>query len=348
MTRVGADAEGIMSEKQKLIIDCDVGTDDAVAMLGLLLADRIDVIGITTVHGNLPVEQTTQNALSIVELVGQDIPVYAGCPHALTHGLFPGRTQNTLCQTTRKEYRGQPLRIHEPSLGLPTGGRTAEREHAVSFLVRTLCESTEPIDICAIGPLTNLAAAFILAPEVAKKIGTLYIMGGGIHIGNRTPVAEANFADDAEAAAKVMLSGANLLIGPIEANEIGATYRLADIEAIEALGSKTGAFVGALLRRWLWRCDMLWAPGFDLPPYQCMPDSSCCIHDWAAVAPAIDPATVTDVRREVCRVDCSGGMADGQLVIDRRGYGFAPNAAVVYNMDEARCKGLLLSLLAKC
>lgn len=337
-----------MAKKRKLIIDCDIGTDDAVAMLGLLLADNIDVIGITTVHGNLPVKLTTQNALSLTELVGQSIPVYAGCPHALTHGLYPGRAQNTLCQTTCKEYRGQPLRIHEPSLGLPIGGRTAEREHAVSFLVRTLRETDEPIDLCAIGPLTNVAAALILAPEIAEKIGTLYVMGGGIRIGNRTPVAEANFVDDAEAAAKVMLSGANLLIGPIEANEIGATYRLADIEAIEALGTKAGAFVGALLRRWLWRCDMLWTPGFDLPPYQFSPGSSCCVHDWAAVAPAIDPATVTDVRREVCRVDCSGGMADGQLVIDRRGYGFVDNASVVYSMDESRCKSLLLSLLAKC
>ena len=95
-------------------------------------------------------------------------------------------------------------------------------------------------------------------------------------------------------------------------------------------------------------CDMLWTPGFDLPPYQFTSDSSCCVHDWAAVAPAIDPATATDVRCEVCRVDCSGGMADGQLVIDRRGYGFARNAAVVYNMDEPRCKSLLLSLLANC
>ena len=71
------------------------------------------------------------------------------------------------------------------------------------------------------------------------------------------------------------------------------------------------------------------------------------MHDWAAVVPAIDPATVTDARAEVCRVDCSGGMADGQLIIDRRGYFTAPNATVVYDMDEKRCKQLLLELLAK-
>lgn len=337
-----------MSElKRNMIIDCDTGTDDAVAVLGLLLAENINVLAITSVHGNLTVEQATQNNLSLVELLGLEVPVYQGCPESLTAGLFPGRTQNTLCQTIRKEYNGEPLRIHEPSLGLPTGGRRAEKEHAVSYLVRTLREAEEPIDICAVGPLTNIAAALILAPEIAKKIGTLYIMGGGIYIGNRTPVAEANFVDDAEAAAKVMLSGVNMLIGPIEGNEAGATYTLKDIEEIEALGTAPARFVGELLRRFIWRCDCLWKPGFDKAPYTVEPDSSCCVHDWAAVAPAIDPATATDVRKELCRVDCSGGMADGQLVIDRRGYYLEPNASIVYSMDESRCKKLLLSLLAK-
>lgn len=337
-----------MSElKRKMIIDCDTGTDDAVAVLGLLLADNIDVIGITSVHGNLTVEEATQNNLSLVNLLGMDVPVYQGCPHALTAGLFPGRTMNTICQTIRKEYQGEVLKIHEPSLGLDAGDRKPEKEHAVSFLVRTLRDAAETIDICAVGPLTNIAAALTMAPDIAQKIGTLYIMGGGIYTGNRTPVGEANFVDDPEAAAKVMLSGANILLGPIEANEAGATYGLADVEAIEALGTKTAAFVGALLRRFLWRCDYLWTPNFDRPPYEFEPTSTCCIHDWAAVAPAIDPETVTDAREEVCRVDCSGGMADGQLIIDRRGSYAKPNATVVYDMDGDRCKKLLLSLLAK-
>lgn len=337
-----------MSEtKRRMIIDCDTGTDDAVALLGLLLADNIDVLAITCVHGNLTVEESTRNTLSLVNFLNLPVPVYQGCPHALTKGLFPGRTLNTLCQQVKKEYQGQPLRIHEPSLGLDVGSRRAEPEHAVSYLVRTLRQASEPIDICAVGPLTNIAAALILAPEIADKIGTLYIMGGGIYIGNRTPVAEANFADDPEAAARVLISGVNMLIGPIEGNVAGATYGRKDIEAIEALNTRSSAFVGALLRRFIWRCDYLWKPGFDQPPYVVEEDSTCCVHDWAAVAPAIDPATASEVRKEVCRVDCSGGMADGQLVIDRRGYFTEPNASIVYNMDERRCKDLLLSLLAK-
>ena len=125
------------------------------------------------------------------------------------------------------------------------------------------------------------------------------------------------------------------------------TYTLQDVEEIEAIGTETARFVGALIRRFLWRCDYLWKPGFDLPPYTVEPGTSCCIHDWAAVAPAIDPLTATDIRKELCRVDCSGGMADGQMVIDRRGYYLEPNASIVYDMDEKRCKELLKSLLAK-
>ena len=136
-----------MSElKRKLIIDCDTGTDDAVAVLGLLLADNIDVIGITSVHGNLTVDEAVQNNLALVNLVEMDVPVYRGCPHSLTEGLFPGRTMNTICQTIRKEYNGELVKIHEPSIGLPVGDRKAEEEHAVSYLVRTLREAEEPID----------------------------------------------------------------------------------------------------------------------------------------------------------------------------------------------------------
>lgn len=337
-----------MSElkKRKVIIDCDTGTDDAVAVIALLLAENVEVIGITSVFGNLPVEYTAKNNLSLVHFLHRDIPVYVGCPHALTEGLFPGRTLNTLTQCTRKKYQDQEVRIHEESLGLDDGGRLPKNEHAVSYIVRTLQEAEEPIDICAIGPLTNLAAAFILAPEISQKIGTLYIMGGGIHMGNRTPVAEANFADDPEAAARVLLSGANILLSPIEANERGATYSVADIKRIEEVGGDVAKFVGALLRRFVWRCCYLWEPGFAMPPYELGENASCCVHDWAAVAPLIDPATVTDAREEVCRVDCSGGMADGQLIIDRRGYYRDTNVTVVYDMDDKRCRELLLKLLS--
>ncbi len=327
-----------MENKRKLIFDCDTGTDDAVALTALLLADNVDVIGITSVHGNRPVENTTDNNLRLVEFLGKDVPVYKGCAAALVRGLTAGRDYNTRMQRVRAVVDGEEIRIHEATLKLPAATQKAEPPHACAFIVDTLRATEEPIDIAAVGPLTNIAVALRMAPEIAKKIGTLYIMGGGLYKGNRTPVAEANFYDDPEAAEIVLTSGANILLGPIEGNVAGATYTLGDIAAIEALGTRTALWTGRLLRDFIDRCRILF--GGD-------PDS-CCIHDYAAVAPVIDPLTATDVRREICRVDFSGGMADGQLVVDRRGAPAGDSAvSVVYDMDAARVHALLLSLLKR-
>ena len=329
---------------RKIIIDCDTGTDDAIAVLGLLLAKNTDVMAITAVHGNISVEDSADNDLQIIDFLGLDIPVYKGCDRAMVRHLTPGRSLNTLTQRGEREFEGESIRIHERDIKLTKHNRRAEEEHAVSYLVRTLKNAKEPIDICATGPLTNLAMAITMQPDIVKNIGTIFIMGGGIYRGNRTPVGEANFVDDPEAAEIVMKSGAKMVIGPIEGNESGATYTLKDIEDIEAIGNETALFAGQLLRRFIWRCGMLWDAGFDYPRYEFPKDASCCVHDWAAVAPAIDEKTITQSRMDVCRVDFSGGMSDGQLVIDRRGGG-VPNAEVVYEMDEKRCKGLLLELL---
>ncbi|MEA4911095.1 MAG: nucleoside hydrolase [Oscillospiraceae bacterium] len=324
--------------KRKLIFDCDTGTDDAVALTALLLSDTVDIVGVTSVHGNRPVENTTDNNLRLVEFLGMDVPVYKGCAAALVRDLTAGREYNTRMQRVRAVVDGEEIRIHEATLKLPAAAKRAQPQHACAFIVDTLRAAKEPIDVAAVGPLTNIAVALRMAPEIAQKIGTLYIMGGGLYTGNRTPVAEANFYDDPEAAEIVLTSGINILLGPIEGNVAGATYTLDDIAAIEALGTKTALWTGRLLRDFIERCRILF--GGD--------PTSCCIHDYAAVAPAIDPATATDVRREICRVDFSGGMADGQLVVDRRG---APAddspVRIVYAMDSARTHALLLSLLKK-
>jgi len=330
---------------RKAIVDCDTGTDDAVALIGLLLAKDIEVIGITTVHGNLPVGCCADNSLQITEFLGKDIPVYIGCAGPLVKKLTPGRTLNTLTQTVRREYGGQEIRIHERDIGLLRTSRKPQDEHAVSYIVRTLKQTKEPIDIFALGPLTNIAAALIMSPEIIKGIGTIYIMGGALHCGNRTPVGEANFVDDPEAAETVLISGANILICPLEATAQGATYNEDDISRIEACGNETSRFIGALLRRFIWRCGMLWDQDFEYPPYEFPEDASCCVHDWAAVAPAIDMSVVSRKSEEICHVDFSGGMSDGQLVIDRRGYGGNANAQIVHDMDGSKCKALLLELI---
>ena len=324
-------------EKRKVIFDCDIGTDDAVALTSLILADNVDVIGVTCVHGNQPVEYTTDNALRLLHFLGRDdIPVFKGCGKAMTRSLTAGREKNTIMQRIHAVIDGEEITIHEKTLPLPEAERTFDRRHACSFIVDTLREAEEPVDICAVGPLTNIGIALRMAPEIAYKIGTLYIMGGALYTGNRTPVAEANFYDDPEAAEIVLTSGANILLGPIEGNISGATYTQEDIDKIEAVGSRTSSFIAEILRSFVRRCQILFAPDVD----------SCCIHDYAAVAPLILPETATDITREICRVDFYGGMSDGQLVVDRRGAP-ADNSTVriVNSMDSGKTHDLLLKLL---
>lgn len=325
-------------DKRKLIIDCDTGTDDAVAIMALLLCERFEVLGITAVHGNQPVENTADNNLRLLDWLGFDVPVYQGCACALVRGLSRGRELNTRMQRIGRVVDGKEIKIHEKTLLLPAPHSRLQQKHACAFLVDTLRAAKEPVDIVALGPLTNLAVALRMAPEIAGKIGTLCIMGGGLRMGNRTPVAEANFYDDPEAAEIVLTSGAEILLNPIEANLAGATCGPAEFDAMERLGNETGRWTAGLLRDFVWRCQMLFSPE----------ETSCCIHDYAAAATLIDPATATDVRREICRVDFSGGMADGQLVIDRRGYDTADSTVrVVYDMDAEKTKKLLLDLLKK-
>ena len=324
-------------DKRKVIFDGDTGTDDAVALIALLLADNVDVIGITSVHGNRPVNNTTDNNLRVVQFMGKEIPVYKGCGQAMVRHLTPGRDKNTIMQKLKAIVDGKEIRIHDATLDLPAPAKSEERMHACAYLVDTLMHADTPIDIVAVGPLTNIGMALTMQPEIVKNIGTIYIMGGGLYKGNRTPVAEANFYDDPEAAEIVLNCGAHVLLNPIEPNVEAATYTKADVEDLKAIGTKSALFVADLIEKFLWRSLHLFGD-----------DSEVCIHDYAAAAPLIDPATVTETKREVCHVDFYGGMSDGMLVVDRRQ---APNeknpVEVVYHMDGERTHKLLSDLLKK-
>ena len=323
-------------EKKKVIFDCDIGCDDAVALAALLMADNVDVTAVTTVFGNRPVDNTTDNALRLISFMGKDIPVYRGCNTPIVRTLTRGRDLNTRMERIRMVVDGQEITIHEATLPLPESKRREEAKHACSYLIETLMNSDEKIDICATGPLTNIAMALRLEPRIAEKIGTLYIMGGGLYIGNRTPVAEANFYDDPEAAEIVLTSGIEIVLAPIEGCHSGATYTQDDIDEIDSVGTPLAHFLAEELRNFIKRCQILFAPDED----------SCCIYDYAAAMPLIDASSVTDLRREICRVDFYGGMADGQLVVDRRGFDADHSSVqIIYEMDDKKVHNTLLKLL---
>lgn len=323
-------------EKRKVIFDCDIGCDDAVALIALLLSENVEVMAITCVKGNVGVKDVVNNALKVSHLCKKDIPVYEGCSEPMVRDLLKGREHNTLMQRVKMEIDGKQILIHDPSFPLPLPERKVEEKHACSYIIDTLRNTKEKIDICAVGPLTNIAMALRLDPTIVNNIETIYIMGGGLYIGNRTPLAEANFYDDPEAAEIVLTSGAHIVLCPIEACEMGGTYDQKDLQDIKDTDNKIADFLYEELQGYINRCNILFKGDVQ----------SCCVYDYVAVAPLIDESIITEMHRDVAHVDISAGMADGQLVIDRRGMFKAEKPIdIIYKADADKLHKILLDLL---
>ena len=323
--------------KKKVIFDTDIGTDDAVALTTLLLSDKYDVIGITTTHGNQPVNNTTNNALRLVEYLGYDIPVYKGCSKPMVRGLFKGRKFNTIQEPLEKIVDGEKITIHAEHICLPETTRKCEDKHACSFIVDTLRNTNEKITICAIGPLTNIGMAFSMDHSLYEKVDTIYIMGGGIYKGNRTPVAEANFYDDPEAAEIVLNSGCNVVLATLEGCETMRKFDSKTIEDLRKINNKASLFLADEIKDYLRREQILFGD-------MCTEDT---IYDLGAVIPMIDESLVIDSKKEIAHVDCSGGMADGALICDRRGFVESDTKVeVIYEIDKEKSYQTFLDIIS--
>lgn len=187
-----------MPVKHHIIIDTDPGIDDALAMLLAMSSPEIDILGVTTVAGNKPVDVTTNNALSIAALSPHHhVDVYRGCPHPLTTKAVPDHDFHGADGLGDIELQRSP--------------RTVGDKHAVDFLVDTvMAHPPDTVTLCAIAPLTNIATACRKSPRFAQRLGAIYIMGGG----RTLDAAEFNFRVDPDAAAIVLASGAGIrLIG---------------------------------------------------------------------------------------------------------------------------------------
>lgn len=180
-------------EKTKIILDCDPGHDDAVAIILAGKNPKVDLLGITIVSGNQTLDKTVRNALNVTQHLGIDVPVYGGCSEPMVR---------------KKVVAGD---IHGES-GLdgpvfPPLERKAEPEHAVNFIIKTLMESEGDITVVTTGPMTNLAMAMRMEPNIVPKIKQIVLMGGAIANGNVSPAAEFNIMADAEAAYVCFTSG---------------------------------------------------------------------------------------------------------------------------------------------
>ena len=306
----------------KIIIDTDPGQDDAVAMLLALASPEIEVLGITTVGGNVPLELTSRNARMICELAGRaDVPVVAG--HA-------GPADRPLVTA---EY------VHG-STGLDGSGLTAPTMpvtpgHAVDWLEETIGESRPgEITLCTLGPLTNVGDLLGRRPELARHLSGIVMMGGGyFEGGNVTPAAEFNIFVDPPAAATVFACGADLTLLPLDVTHqvLSTATRLA---AIEELGSPVGSAVAGMLR---------FSERYDEAKYG---TDGGPLHDPTVIAWLIAPE-LFDGRRCNVEIETSSDLTMGATVIDWWGVtDRTPNCFVVGSVDADGFFSLLTQRLA--
>ena len=219
---------------RKIIIDTDPGQDDAVAILLALSSPELEILGITTVAGNVPLSLTTKNALIVTELAQrQDIGVFAGCEKPLSRPLVTA------------EYVHGATGLDGPKLKEPISQKKSK--HAIDFIIETLREN-EPksITLCPLGPLTNIASAFQRAPDIIERVKQIVLMGGAyFEVGNITPTAEFNIFVDPEAASLIFKSNIDLVTIPLDVTHKPLTTP-ARIEKFYEMNTKCGKFVAEM------------------------------------------------------------------------------------------------------
>lgn len=315
--------------RRPVILDCDPGHDDALAIL--LAAHHFHVLGITAVAGNVDVDRTTLNARRVVDLAGLEVPVARGCATPLVQP--PVHVPDIHGDSGLDGYEFPPPRA------------AIEKRHAVEFFVDTV-RARDGITIIATGPLTNLAVALRTAPDIAGRIKEISLMGGSVTGGNMTPAAEFNIWFDPEAAAVVFQSGIPLWMCGLNVTR-QAGIDLAGIARIEALGTRTAAALGSLLRFYLGR-QRSRAGGASGP-----------LHDPCAVAILLEPAVISWVPVHVA-VELRGEHTRGMTVCDVRHVphfnpaaierapprGASPNARVATAIDREAFMRLIEAALA--
>jgi purine nucleosidase len=224
-----------MAAIRRIIIDTDPGQDDAIAILLAMGSPELEIAGLTTVAGNVPLALTTANALKLCELAGRgDIPVVQGSIRPLVRPLV---TAEAVHGKTGLDGSGLPDPTTKPVLG-----------HAVDWIVDTIMAAPEgTYTLCPLGPLTNIAAALVREPKIAPRIREIVFMGGGFFEGgNTTPAAEFNIYVDPHAAHVVLTSGIKLTMVPLDVTHKALISR-AWLDKVAALGTPVAKSVHGML-----------------------------------------------------------------------------------------------------
>lgn len=304
----------------KIILDCDPGIDDAFSIAMAVASDELQVLGITTTYGNVGLDQTTNNALRVLDWLGADIPVYRGIDRAL---LGPAIEASSIHGTSGLEA---------PEIGPPVS--RAQDKAAIAFLTDTLRASPDKITLVASGPLTNLAVLLRLAPDVMSKIERIVFMGGSTDYGNDTPAAEFNMHCDPHAAQIVLDADVpKTMFGLNVTHQVIATPQR--VKALRDLGNDAGRVFADLAVFF----DKAYRDrhGFDGP----------ALHDPCTVAWLLQPGLFETKSMRV-DVETNSGLSFGRTVHDLlKLSGKDANTDVALGANADGFFELLSALLAK-
>jgi purine nucleosidase len=310
------------TEPRKIILDCDPGHDDAVAILLAYGSPAIELLAVTTVVGNQTLEKVTKNALAVGTIAGiTGVPFAAGCARPLV------RTIENAPDIHGESGMDGPAQ--------PESTITLDSRHAVDLIIDTVM-AHEPgtITLVPTGGLTNIAMAARKEPRIVERVKEVVLMGGGYHVGNWSAVAEFNIIIDPEAAHivfnekwPVVMVGLDLTHQALATDEV--------VAKIEAIGTGPAKFVRELMD--FFKATYKDAQGFDFPP----------VHDPCAVAYVIDPSIVS-TRKVPVNIELTGTLTLGMTVADFRAPAPADcHTSVAVDLDHQRFWDLVTDALVR-
>jgi purine nucleosidase len=291
---------------EKIIIDCDPGHDDALAIMLALASPELEVLGITTTFGNVGLENTARNALIVRTLCRSDVRVFAGADRPLLRDRINAESVHGASG------------LDGPQLPEPTG--ELEPQRAVDFIIESVLAQPDQVTLVPVGPLTNIALAMRLEPKIVPTIKRIVLMGGDVFLGNWTPSAEFNILCDPHAAKIVFESGA-----PIAMFGLNVTHQVLAtpprVERLQALGTRVADTTVGLLEFFKRAYNRRY--GFDGP----------ALHDPCTIAYLINPALFTTKAMHV-EIETAEGPSFGRTVCDYWGVlGQPANAEVALEAD---------------
>lgn len=296
----------------RFILDCDTGSDDAIAIFAATAHPELELLAVTTVNGNAAVEHTTENTLRVLDHSGVRVPVHAGAVRPFVRPDFP----------IPRAVLNEGSDFQQSLLEFPASVSTVEEATAVSFLVDAYMDDAHAdVTLVATGPLTNVALALASEPRLAERIPRLVIMGGAAYAnGNVTAAAEFNFWVDPEAAEAVLTAGIReVVIVPLDATH-SAPLAEVDCDEFDRIGTPAAEGAARLIRHRI---------GHDQAAIEGKGDVSSPVHDPMCVAYLVRPDVITESVDAFVSVETTGSRTLGELVVDTRPWRREPPNATV-------------------